>query len=116
MDSPNRPKCHIKRGPFCTGNKRIADMSIEYLTAYIAYTELTHPSLMFAISDCVKSTFHYDYLEAKKALYELETSSNIYIYLALAICFTLGLAITLLFLYLKKGKHKQINIEETLTE
>jgi hypothetical protein len=106
--------CHVNAGPFCK-NKMMANMSTEYVKAYIAYMELNSPSLWID-TDCVKEFLYPDYMEARKIMpHPTEESSklNLYLLLGIAIGSLVAVFILLLVIYIKR---KAINESDTREE
>lgn len=88
-------------------------MPVEFSRAYIAYTEMTQPSIIFD-SECVVRYTNEIYWRAKIILVEYSKINWLALYLFLIIGTGLVLIVgtVLTTLYLCKGRYKEVKLEE----
>jgi len=110
FQSKNKIKCHLDKGPFCI-TADLVDMRKEFLDAYIAYIEMTDPSVLFNPSPCVKTMYHRNYWEAKEALIKQNDNFGFILFIIVTCVVVIG-SILMIAIYFIKGR-KAPEPEET---
>lgn len=107
-------QCHVDLGPFCR-NKEMSKMPLDYVKAYITYTEVNNPSLWID-SECFKKAMFPDYFEARKRVPYFEvvdgTTFTIYLFIIVGSMCVLILVIIMVAIYVKKRQVKRKEEEE----
>lgn len=119
MKKASYNQCHVNAGPLCK-DKPMAEMSLEYVKAYIAYMEANNPSLWMD-DKCVKESFFSDYVEARKRVpYPEEKKKrtfSMFLFLGIAIGSLLVIIVLLMVIYIKRrGINEVDDIRDTIEE
>ena len=107
-----RPACHLDRGPLCM-NRTHYEMPIEFSRAYIAYTEMTQPSIIFD-SECALKYMDEIYWRAKNIIVEYDNINwlSLYLFLIIGAGLILVGGIVLSILYFYRTKYEEVNLDE----
>jgi len=107
MSSTDRPPCHISRGPLCINKKEIKDMGVEFMKAYVTYTEMLRPQVKGETNECMKDIYRLQYWEAKEELEDMGGIEGVYAIIGITAGAAVVIIATLVIIYFLKGKERE---------